>query len=284
MLQISDPPPIITYKGNKELLNAKSLSIVGARNASANSRYFTKKLTEDLCKIGYVIVSGLARGIDTEAHKASLKTGTIGVLAGGIDYIYPLENKQLYEQIAEQGLLIAELKVGAVPLGQHFPQRNRLISGISIGTIIMEASASSGSLITAKYAIEQNREVFAVPGFPGDPRSTGTNKLIKSGAILVETVDDIINNLPKYNQIVEPLEDKIKTAFNPMDIKMEITNKMRKQIAELISISPTDMSTICEYTSFALPVIYTVILELELAGKIIRYPGNKVALYESYNS
>jgi len=283
LLEIPDFPPVLSYKGNINLLtNRKSIAIVGARNASANSRAFAAKIAKELIEQNYIVISGLARGVDTAVHQVNTAQ-TIAVIAGGIDHIYPPENANLYKQIIENGLVIAELPVGSKPLGQHFPQRNRLISGLSLGAIIIEASLKSGSLITARTALEQNREVFAVPGFPLDPRCQGTNKLIKEGAHVVESVDDVISNLPRYETIAQAFDDSASNSFrvlrlnNPQD---QITNFMRKQVLELLSASPIDIDFLIKETNLSVQIIYTIILELELAGKAIKAPGNKVYLID----
>ena len=166
--------------------------MVGARNASALGRKLASRLAKELGEAGFVVVSGLARGIDTAAHEGSLVSGTCAVIAGGIDVIYPPENTNLYERIRAQGTIISEMPLGQTPQARHFPRRNRLISGMSRGVIVVEAAEGSGSLITANYALEQNREIFAVPGSPLDPRAKGTNRLIREGATLIETADDVI--------------------------------------------------------------------------------------------
>ncbi|WP_341764021.1 DNA-processing protein DprA [Candidatus Tisiphia endosymbiont of Beris chalybata] len=285
LAEIFDPPPILSYKGNIELLSHEScLAIVGARNASANGRAFAAKLTSSLIELGYITISGLARGIDTAVHQVDT-TKTIGVIAGGIDHIYPLENMKLFEQIEHNGLIIAELPIGSKPLAQHFPQRNRLISGLSLGTLVIEASLKSGSLITSKFALQQNREVFAVPGFPLDPRCQGTNKLIKEGAHIVESVQDIINNLPSFVNVISKAKDiaqdsAVTSPFKTLDIKYNnlITNDMRIKVQDLLSATPIDFDCLHNETQLSLQIIYMIILELELAEKVIRYPGNKIAL------
>ncbi|WP_341794150.1 DNA-processing protein DprA [Rickettsia endosymbiont of Ceutorhynchus obstrictus] len=242
-------------------------------------------MAEGLVNNDYVTVSGLARGIDSAVHQANTLR-TIGVIAGGIDHIYPVENKKLFEALEAEGLIIAELPIGSIPLGQHFPQRNRLISGISLGTVVIEASLKSGSLITARLALEQNKEVFAVPGFPLDPRCQGTNKLIKEGAHLVENIDDIVANLPRYENIIRKKDDSVKdfidvnANFKTLDTKYikQVTETHRTQIVELLSAVSLDFDYLQEATNLPLPIIYTVILELELAGRVIRHHGNKISL------
>ncbi|BBJ31717.1 hypothetical protein RAS_08260 [Rickettsia asiatica] len=244
LLEIYDPPPILSYKGNIELLNHnKCVAIVGARNASANGRSFAHKITNDLVKEGYITVSGLARGIDSSVHQAAISQ-TIGVIAGGIDHVYPLENKKLFENLAEEGLILAELPIGSTPLEKHFPQRNRIISGLALGVVVVEASLKSGSLITAKFALEQNREIFAVPGFPLDPRCQGTNKLIREGSYLVESVDDIVANLPQYEEFMKKDDGLFKDfvelgTLNTRYVK-EPSQKERTAILELLSAVPID--------------------------------------------
>ena len=279
LLNIYDPPPILTCVGDEKLLNMTSVALVGARNASVNGLAFTKKIVKELSEHGLVIVSGLARGIDTQAHWASLPK-TIAVIAGGIGNIYPPENKELYAKIAQQGLIIAELPYKTAPLAQHFPQRNRIISGLSSVVVVIEAGLQSGSLITAKFALEQGREVMAMPGFPLDPRSAGTNKLIKSGAAIVESASDIINNLPKSQYQQTEFEDNSKNMFIlPTDFNFDkISSQDRKKIYSTLSNTPTDIISIAKYSEISIVIINVILLELELAGKIIRYPNNKIAL------
>lgn len=281
LMQIHDFPPVITYKGNIELLSNETIAIVGARNSSINSRTFAKKISKELISEGYVTVSGLARGIDTAVHEADTSK-TIAVVAGGVDYIYPPENKKLYEKIADQGLIIAELPVGSKPLSQHFPQRNRIISGLSIATIVIEAGLKSGSLITANFALEQNRDVFAVPGFPMDPRCMGSNKLIKDGAYLLESSKDITANVTSIKKLKKSFEDSQNCSNNfrasSHGGSVNIKDTDRDVIISLLSSSPVTYESIADETNFSLPVIYTICLELELAGRIIRHPGNKISL------
>jgi DNA processing protein len=189
---LPDCPPFISVYGNVEILNQPTLGIVGARNASLNGRQFAERLAVDLGKAGWKIASGLAQGIDRHAHQGALSSGTIAVIAGGVDYIYPPEHKDLYHAIAKTGAVISEMPLSLFPNASHFPRRNRLISGLSQGVIIVEAALKSGSLITARTTLEQGRELFAVPGSPLDPRCRGTNNLIRQGAGLVESAQDIL--------------------------------------------------------------------------------------------
>jgi len=277
--EIADPPPVITVRGNLGLLNKDAVAVVGARNASLNGCHFASKLAGDLGREGYVITSGLARGIDTSAHRASVITGTVAVIAGGIDNIYPKENEKLYDEIAEKGAIISELAFGAVPQPKNFPQRNRIISGMTLGTVIVEAAMKSGSLITARLALEQGREVFAVPGHPVDPRCHGPNKLIKDGANLLESAADIIqvlkNQRPGLFTEKPELSFLVPPALRPNAMVVE---NARGRVMEIMSHAPTAIDDIIRATALPVGVTMTVILELELAGKIQRSSGNKVIL------
>ena len=206
LAEIADPPPLLAVKGAAHLLSRPTLAVVGARNASANGVRFTTKLAAELGARGLVIASGLARGVDTAAHRGALQTGTVAVLAGGIDVIYPPENEGLYGEIAELGVVIAESATGTEPQARHFPRRNRLISGVSLGALVVEAAPRSGSLITARMALEQGREVFAVPGSPLDPRARGDNHLIRQGATLTENADDVMEVLEGI--VRQPLKER----------------------------------------------------------------------------
>jgi DNA processing protein len=282
LLQIHDFPPVISYKGRVELLNSeKIVAIVGSRNSSMNGRSFASRISKELVEAGYVTVSGLARGIDTAVHQAS-GAQNIAVIAGGIDHIYPPENTKLFEKLAKEALIIAELPISSKPLSQHFPQRNRIISGLSLATVVIEAGLKSGSLITANYALEQNREVFSTPGFPLDPRCMGSNKLIKDGAYLLESSADIINNVTSYKKLKQNFEDSAKfdDSFKiPTDSgNLNITEQERELIITLLSSSPITYEVLANETKLAMPVIYTICLELELAGKITRHVGNRISL------
>jgi len=281
--EIYDPPPVITVRGNPEILHKNAIAVVGARNASLNGCHFAGKLAKDLGREGYAIISGLARGIDTAAHKASVETGTIAVIAGGIDNIYPKENEKLYYEIIEKGgAIISELPIGAMPRPENFPQRNRIISGIAEGVLIVEAALKSGSLITARLALEQGREVFAVPGHPGDPRCQGPNKLIKQGAALVESADDIIAGL-KNGGGSQLFTEKPETPFiSPpvAAVSEETLADARGKVIENLSHAPTPLDSVIRATGLPVNIVLTVVLELELAGKAERSGGNKICLVE----
>ncbi len=282
LLQIHDFPPVLTYKGNISLLASENIvAIVGARNSSVNSRQFASNVAKELTDQNYITVSGLARGVDTAVHTAN-PGKTIAVIAGGIDHIYPPENKKLFESICQNGLLLAELPIGSSPLPQHFPQRNRIIAGLALATVVIEAGLKSGSLITANFALDYNREVFAVPGFPSDPRCMGSNKLIKDGAYLLESTEDIISNITSYDKLKINLEESQNFSNNfkiPISNEnYEITDSNRKTILNLLSSTPIEYELLSIEAELSLPVTYTICLELELAGKITRHVGNRISL------
>jgi DNA processing protein len=274
---IEDAPPVIAVIGHTSLLHKQTLAIVGARNASLNGRKMAEILARDLGKQGYVIASGLARGIDASAHTASLETGTIAVLAGGVDVIYPEENRYLYDKIAKTGLVISDQPCTSEPRAQLFPRRNRLISGLSLGVIAVEAARKSGSLITTRFALEQGREVFAVPGSPLDPRAQGTNDLIRQGAVLVESAQDVLQNLPstQYSLAEKGLQQPEVLLSTPSE---QDADSARDKILENLSYSPVCVDELIRGCQLSPSVVLIVLLELELAGKIDRQPGNKVAL------
>jgi DNA processing protein len=276
---IGDAPPIISCLGDSKILSKSSVSIVGARNASLNARAFSNKIASKLVEAGFCVVSGLASGIDTEAHKGAISS-TIGVIAGGIDHIYPAENAKLYSEIRNNGAIIAELPIGSSPVAKHFPQRNRIISGMSRATIVIEASLKSGSLITARLALEQDREVCAVPGFPLDYRSHGTNRLIKDGAFVVESIDGLVDLLIKLENSQNSFSDSEEQRYN-VNQKFALTtidDSMRKQLLSLLSPVPTSIDELYKESGLSFPALYTIILEFELAGKILRHHGNKISL------
>lgn len=279
-----DAPPVLSYIGDITLTRAPCLAMVGARNASLNGKKFARKIAKELGQSGQIIVSGLARGIDTNAHEGALETGTIAVVAGGIDVIYPRENTDLYEQIKQRGLVIAESPLGMEPIARHFPKRNRIVSGLSTGVVVIEATIKSGSLITARMAGEQGRDVYAVPGYPLDPRAQGPNKLIQDGAVLITRTQDILNAINTYGggkalrdyavqetpsfSIVENIDDE-KTAEDINSILMENLSQMPVGVDEL--------SRTCH---ISIPSMQMALLEMELAGRLQRLPGNRVVLID----
>ncbi len=275
---IDDCPPVLAVLGQIQLLARATVAIVGARNASANGRLIASRLAGEIGKAGYSVASGLARGIDSAAHQGALETGTIAVVAGGIDVIYPAENETLYRAIAAQGAVIAEMPVGTVPQARHFPRRNRLISGLSLGVVVVEAALRSGSLITARFALEQGREVFAVPGSPLDPRSAGANGLIREGAMLVESAADIIAALGAAKPPLSAGE-KLRFASAPApDAAEQEVAAARPILLELLSPEPVAVDELLRACQFSPAAVQTALLELELAGRLARHPGNRVSL------
>jgi DNA processing protein len=271
------PPPYITMRGRSEMLSREMIAVVGARNASALGRKFAGQLAGDLGEAGMIVVSGLARGIDTAAHEGALDAGTIAVLAGGVDDIYPPENADLYERIARDGVVISEMPVGQRPQAMHFPRRNRIISGLSRGVVIVEASEGSGSLITANFALEQGREVFAVPGSPLDPRAKGTNRLIREGAMLTEGAGDVLDVLqPQLGRAFR--EPDGQGPGDPVEADDASTDHVRREIEELLGPAPVEIDELVRQCRAAVPAVLTVLLELELAGRLTRHAGNRVSV------
>ena len=260
------------------------MAIIGARNGSAVGQKFTRALATDFGLEGFVIASGLVRGIDTAAHVAALERGTIAVLAGGIDIVYPPENEELQRAIGEQGLLVSERSPGFAPRGKDFPRRNRLISGISLGVVVVEAAERSGSLITARLAGEQGREVFAVPGSPLDPRATGTNNLLKQGATLVTSAREIIETLaPILGRPLEPPAIELAsadeaTAPEPLP---DIRQNEREMVVGALGFSPVDIDELIRATGLETRKVHIVLLELDLAGRLQRHGQQLVSLTES---
>ena len=278
LAEVEDAPPVLTVMGHAHLLNKPSLGVVGARNASLPGRKIAEDFSGRTGQAGFVIVSGLARGIDSAAHRATLQTGTVAVVAGGIDVIYPPENDNLYREIAERGCVVAESPFSTEPIARHFPRRNRIISGLSLGVLVVEAAAKSGSLITARMALEQNREVFAVPGSPLDPRAEGTNALIRDGAHLATTADDIISvlrglRMPSLRETGNGwgggAPDSAAAAEAPSDA-------LRDLILENLSPTPVALDELIRAVEAPISHVLTIIMELELAGRIERQPGNKL--------
>lgn len=278
LLPVEDAPPVISALGNIHLLARRAVALVGARNASANALRFTRTLTSGIGEVGYVVVSGLTRGIDASAHTATLDTGTIAVTAGGIDVIYPSENKNLYHQIVEQGVVVAESVVGTTPQARHFPSRNRIISGLSLGVLVIEAAHRSGSLITARFAADQGRKVFAVPGSPLDPRCKGTNALIRDGAHIVENARDMVEVLegPSPPRVQETNLFDFR-EFTPVQPDPKELERAGDRVLELLGPAPVAVDEIIRECQFSPAVVVTVLLEAELAGAVERHPGNQVS-------
>ena len=278
---LNDPPPIITMVGHPHLWQKNDLvAMVGSRNASATSCQFAQKLARELGENGFTVVSGLARGIDTFVHKGSLAGGTVAVIAGGIDNIYPPENEALFAQIRESGAIITEQAFGSLPFSGSFPGRNRIIAGMTLGTVVVEASTRSGSLITARFAVENNREVFAVPGSPLDPRSKGCNQLIRDGANMVEHVGDILSLLIalKRNKLQETVPEPYFQFSEASVISDNELAEARSAIIQKLGITAVSVDELIAQCNTSPSTALTVLLELELAGKLKRSSGNKVAL------
>jgi DNA processing protein len=274
---LDPPPPIIAVLGHTALLGREMVGIVGARNASALGRKLAGRLATDLGEAGFAIASGMARGIDTAAHDGSLATGTCAVVAGGVDIVYPPENAALYERIKAEGCIVSEMPLGQSPQARHFPRRNRIISGLSRGVVIVEAAEASGSLITANFALEQGREVFAVPGSPLDPRAKGTNRLIREGATLTESAEDVVNVLRPMlgHGFRDPERDTDTPPTNGAAIEAE-ADRIRAVVEEALGPTPLDIDELIRLCAAPASAVLTVILELELAGRLARQPGNQV--------
>ena len=279
------PPPLVIIKGDPNVFRKPPVAIVGSRNASVVGARFTERLARDLGDAGFAIVSGLARGIDAAAHKASLTSGTVAVLAGGLDRPYPPENLPIYRAIPEhESALITEMPMGAEPRSRDFPRRNRIIAGLSLGLIVVEAAERSGSLISARMAGEMGRTVFAVPGSPLDPRARGTNSLLKQGATLVTNADDVIEALnPLISREAihsdEDQPDLLKQFDEPPEPPHAITtDEQRDILLDALSVVPIDVDSLVRHTSLDASSAQLILLELDLAGRLLRYPGNQVAL------
>ena len=295
LLELNDAPPLIYALGRTDLLNySLSISIVGARNASIGGRKMASRIAYDLTEADVLTVSGMARGIDSAAHKGALyakgQTGaTVAVLGTGIDVPYPTENTELYNNIRDNGLLISELPFGTAAQISNFPRRNRIIAALSEGTLVVEAGINSGSLITAKLALEQGKEIFAVPGSPMESRAAGPNKLIKDGAILTENADDILNVLSmRQNRTIKeqktlslPL-DKPKNQVNisahkEVSIPISETPAENVRLIDMISYEGVDIDELLRSCGLSQSEFFAQILDLEFSGKIERHAGNKVA-------
>ncbi|HEX3483930.1 MAG TPA: DNA-processing protein DprA [Micropepsaceae bacterium] len=275
-----DPaPPLISVLGHIPLLKRDMVAMVGARNASALGIKFAANLAADLGAAGLVIVSGLARGIDHAAHRGTLETGTVAVLAGGVDSVYPPEHQNLYDEMKARGALVSEMPLGMAPLSRHFPRRNRLISGMARGVVVIEAAERSGSLITANYALEQGREVFAVPGSPLDPRSKGANRLIREGATLTECADDVLAALRPIlgHAFGEPTHHQSSSPPADQAAMEQEADRVRLQVEEKLGPAPVEIDEIIRQCGATPAAVLTVLLELELAGRVQRHPGNRVS-------
>ncbi len=274
---LENPPPILTVRGDTALLSRPSVAVVGARNASAAAVKLSRDFATALAGRGYVVVSGLARGIDSAAHRGALAAmaaggGTIGVIASGIDITYPPENTELQEQVATHGLLIAEMPPGTEPLARHFPHRNRIIAGLAAGTLVVEAAPRSGSLITARLAAESGREVMAIPGSPLDSRSQGCNQLIREGAILVQSPDDVVELLAGF-------EGQVRSTFRESsEFYAGDFGDEPADIAGLLGLAPVGVDEIIRQSGASAGAVQMALLELELAGRLQRHAAGRVSL------
>ena len=270
---LDDAPPLLGVRGLRDALMRPMIAIVGSRNASGAGLKFAGQLARDLGDAGFVIVSGLARGIDQAAHRASLAGGTVAMLAGGHDKVYPTEHEDLLTTIIASGAAISEMPLGHVPRARDFPRRNRLISGAALGVVVVEAALRSGSLITARMAAEQGREVFAVPGSPLDPRAAGTNDLIKQGATLITEASEII-------QAVEPIMGRPPELREPDEdpLASEPEASDRARIIGLLGPTPVLLDNLIRMAEASPAIVRTVLLELELAGRLERHGGGLVSL------
>ncbi|MBM3602638.1 MAG: DNA-protecting protein DprA [Alphaproteobacteria bacterium] len=305
---ISDAPPCISVLGNPAVLQRRLLAMVGTRHASGNGIMLANQFAQQLGAAGIITCSGLARGIDTAVHRASLTTGTVAVLAGGIDQPYPPENRDLYRAIAENGCVVSEMPWGEVAQANHFPRRNRLISGLSLAVLVVEAARRSGSLITARMAAEQGREVMAIPGSPLDPRAQGGNDIIREGALLVQTVADVVQGLPKIDALIPdsaatpfaqsskggllgdwptaprpglrpnaPPTDTVRqpsmASLTPDDHQVD---RLRHRLLQLLSPTPIGLDAVIELLNAPPPEVLAAVTELELAGLILRSPSDQL--------
>jgi DNA processing protein len=282
---LPDPPPVLSILGDVAAFRLPAVALVGSRNASSNGRNLAARLAEDLARAGHAVVSGMARGIDAAAHEGALHAGiTIACVAGGLDHPYPAEHIPLQARIAERGCVVAEAPIGTMPQARHFPRRNRVIAGLSLGVVVVEAALRSGSLITARLAQEAGRELFAVPGSPLDPRCHGTNALLRQGAHLVEDLADVLANLPDHPNREGLSRDPMFARIAPDDglcepqIALETSAGALDTVVSLLGPSPTSVDDLVRRCQLSAPEVRAVLLDLELAGRVEALPGSRVAL------
>jgi len=272
LAQLDDAPPLLIAKGDVRLLDRPAVAIVGARNASAAACRFARELAHSLGRERMVVVSGLARGIDSAAHDGALEGGTVGVIAGGIDIFYPPENEDRQKALFERGLVLAEMPPGTEPRARHFPYRNRIIAGLALGTIVVEAAPRSGSLITARLAAEAGREVMAIPGSPLDPRAQGCNQLIRDGATLVQTAADVVEAVqPSKTRVASPPSE-----YQPQAEQFD--GEAVEAVEMLLGPSPVAVDEIIRLSGAPSGAVQMALLELDLAGRLDRHAGGKVSL------
>lgn len=279
--EIHDPPTALAAIGDVALLQRPMIAIVGSRNASASGRRLAERFAADFGAAGHVVVSGLARGIDAAAHRGALQHGTVAVVAGGADHVYPPENRDLQEEIGRHGLVLSDQALGTVPRAGHFPRRNRIVAGLARATLVIEATETSGALITARLAAENGRDVFAVPGSPLDPRAKGCNRLIRDGAMLVESAEDVIEalalDLRAIPRSVAPaLPDWPETAQD--SLPEEAPEEAHGRLLAALGPVPVEVDELVRRCQVTAAEAQILLLELELAGRVERHPGNKVSL------
>lgn len=296
LAQTVNPPPVLFVAGNADLLQQPTCAIVGSRNSSANGKRFARDVAKGLGQSGWIIASGLARGIDTAAHQASRADGTVAVIATGLDVIYPPENAELHAEIASQGCVVSEMPPGTQPRAELFPRRNRIIAGLAAGVVVIEAAMRSGSLITARLANEIGRDVFAVPGSPFDPRSEGTNKLIQDGAMLVTSPRDVLDVLershlyppgdghvsqpqrPTVTRTGDQLNEKSQRAATALRDDIMVDDSHRQTVMDLLGPDPVEVDVVVRESELPSRLVQMVIMELDLTGRLERHPGQRVSL------
>jgi len=285
LADLADAPPALSILGGVGLLSRRAVAVVGSRNASINGLRMAEQLSADLAEAGLVVVSGLARGIDSAAHRGAMATGkTVAVVAGGVDVAYPPENADLQAQIAAAGAVVSEAPLGTDPQARHFPRRNRIIAGLALGVVVVEAALRSGTLITAREAQDAGREIFAVPGSPLDPRARGANDLIRQGATLTESAADVLAHLPErlkaggLFQSAEFRTSGLADAQVPYDLAVDEAEEAKKIIPDLLGPTATDVDDLLRRCQFSASAMMAALLELELDGRIILVAGNRVVL------
>lgn len=281
LAELADPPPVLLARGDTALAARPVVAVVGARNASAAGRGLAREMAEALGTAGWVVASGLARGIDSETHRGALATGTIGCVAGGVDIAYPPENAGLQEELAVRGLLLSEMPPGTEPQARHFPRRNRLIAGVARGVVVIEAAPGSGSLITARIAGEAGREVMAVPGHPRDPRSGGGNGLIRQGATLVEQAADVLAVLSPFavvarKELPARRQAPVRPA-RPAPPAMPTPAGGQGDLLDLLSVSGVALDEVVRASGLPVAAVQAMLSDLEIEGQVVRLAGGKVA-------
>jgi len=284
---IGDPPPLLWAMGDRDLFQRPTVAMVGARNASSLGARMAKRIATDLSDAGYVVVSGLARGIDTASHLAALDGGTVAVMAGGVDVVYPAENAVLAQEIGEKGLRVSEQRMNMQPQARHFPRRNRLISGLTTAVVVIEAAAKSGSLITARTALDQGRDVLAVPGHPFDARASGCNMLLRDGAVLVRGADDVIEVLEMAEARANTDNEAEATSQSVAQVEVHVPQQQRtpaevrqlhEEILQRLSPSPVAEDQLIRDVGASVQAVAPALVTLELEGRIRRQSGGMVAL------